>query len=456
MGSKSEAGPSIEGLDDVGILSLPVEISLKIFGLLDLESALSFSDANTKFKGIFHIHGETLILSILERDLSPFDDLLQHIVSGPDDLDVPWGPCLRRRIYHNGRLVSEGEVPRPDHQGEAHALDLLPPAMLDQSHFQALIRAHRTVKEWEAWFPQYRFRDCPSDCRALRPREAERLRGALYHWMSYARYFHGDGLPRPGWGIGEGSPDLRCRKLRLLSNAELCQLNDLWQTAVSMVQMHICPSTEQVMMENVSGLLWIAIGPKKLTMPQDGNITLHEAENLSFGSASPNPLRSSSSSSSSYHYDHGGGALRHAGGHDGAAADPVNAAIVDTFLKLPPADILQLAASRFARSRDRLAREVALAHPCILWDRQSLGHALAAVLAERQPARFLTEHYGRNYGALFASQGGILDYDAADEWLRGAMDHADPREAARDWALERWSRPSIRGPSFGGRGRLVP
>lgn len=261
MEFRSEARPSNEDLEwrDQGILSIPVEISLKIFGLLDLESALNFSGANTKFNGIFHMHSEALILSILERDLSPFDDLLQYIVSGPGDLDVPLGPCLRRRIYHNGRLISEGEIPGPDNYGDAHAHAharvLLPPAMLDQSHFRALTRVSHTVKEWEAWFPQYRFRDSPSDCRALRPREAERLRGALYHWMSYEGHFHGDGLPRPSWAMPEeGSSDVRCRRLRLLSNAELCQLNDLWQTAVSMVQMHICPSTEQVMTENVSGL----------------------------------------------------------------------------------------------------------------------------------------------------------------------------------------------------------
>lgn len=188
-------------------------------------------------------------------------------------------------------------------------------------------------------------------------------------------------------------------------------------------------------------------------MTQDGNITLHEAENLSFGSVSVNPIRSIGI----YQYQHGAGTPWHARGHDGAAVDPVNAEIVDTFLKLPPGEILSLAASRFARSREKLAREMALAHPCILWDRQSLGHALAAVLAERQPARFLTEHYGRNYGALFASQGGILDYEAADAWYRRAMDHAEPRQAASNWEPGAWSLGrSVRGPSVVARGRLMP
>lgn len=250
----TEAGPSDQEQAKPGdasgqnLLAIPVEISLKIFGHLDLRSAFNLASANKGLKRIFDVHGETLILSILETELSPFDVLLQYIVSRPEDLNVRWGPCLRRRIYHGGKLVSEGETPSPGQ--EVHAL--LPPVTLDHEHFQGLIRTYYTVKAWEQSFPQYRFRDCPSDCRELRPREVARLRRALYHLMSYTRYFHSD-CPRPNRFIPEqGSNDIRCKKMRLLSSVELCELNDLWQTIVSMVQLHICPSTEQVMIENVS------------------------------------------------------------------------------------------------------------------------------------------------------------------------------------------------------------
>lgn len=231
-----------------GITKCPVEIILKVFGHLDIESVFHLAAVNKDLKEIFTIHRETIILSILKRELSPFDYLLQYIVSGPQDLNLRSGPCLRRRIYHKGKLISEGEGTE---FGE-DATESPSPVMLDQLHFRDLIRTYHTVKDWEQSFPRYRFRDAASDCRVLRPHEAERLRRAMYNWMSYARYFHGD-CPRPSrFAPDEDSSDIRCRKLRLLSNVELCELNDLWQTVVFMVQMHICPSTEQVMLENVS------------------------------------------------------------------------------------------------------------------------------------------------------------------------------------------------------------
>lgn len=115
-------------------------------------------------------------------------------------------------------------------------------------------------------------------------------------------------------------------------------------------------------------------------------------------------------------------------------------------------------------------REVRLAHPDILEDRQSLGPALAAVLGERQPARFLTEHYGSaNHGALFAAQGGILDYEVVAEGtgcgdgggedgdgvLRGAMDVVDVRQRVRDW-VRGGGGGGFRMPLTMGRGRLAP
>lgn len=61
----------------------------------------------------------------------------------------------------------------------------------------------------------------------------------------------------------------------------------------------------------------------------------------------------------------------------------VNTAIVDTILKLTPAELLHFANNRSAYSKERLTREVRLANPRILEDRQSLSHALSAVMEER-------------------------------------------------------------------------
>lgn len=229
--------------------SVPVEIMVKVFKHLDLESALNFALMNRDTQGIFAAHRETLMLFILATELSPFDQLLQHVVSSPDDFKIRYGPCLRRSIYHGSKLISKGESPEPGPQ-ESHPL--LPPVMLDYQHFQSMIRIHRTVKDWEQHFPQYRFRDDPSSCRQLRPHEAERLRRALYHWMSFAYYFHGDILAPCRSVALLWDRDIRIQKLRLLTREELVELCDLWARVRTMVRCDICPSTEQVLRGNVS------------------------------------------------------------------------------------------------------------------------------------------------------------------------------------------------------------
>lgn len=375
------------------IFDLPVELTLKILTLLpNFQDAFNFAASAKTLHGIFTAHTETLALSILARELSPLDPLLQTLVAAPSDLDAPWGPCLRRRIYHNGKLVSS-----PPAAGEEEPGRLLPPATLDAAHFRALLRAYRTVRDWEQYFPSYRFRDAPEDCRALRPHEARRLRGALYVWMGYAKYFHGD-WQRSGRCAPDvvGAGDVRCARLRMLSDAELCVLDDLWRTAVSMVRGHICPSTELVMKENVSFSTYDGSDESKMADPvytKDHDITLDEAENLSFGSSG------------------------------------VNAAIVDTFLKLSPADILRYASNRFAHSsRHTLVREVALKYGfSILQDQQSLGNALWTVFEERKTSATMLAGYtshSRHTCSVLTSQGGVLDLqEGAPGWLR------DPRES---------------------------
>lgn len=224
---------------DGGILTLPAELALEIFQGLDLESAFRLSATCKKLRGVFQTHKEILILSILAVELSPFDTLLQCIVQKGEDLTVPLGPCLRRRIYHNGKLVSEGERPAPGE--EAHIL--LPPVSLDQEHFRRLLSTHSLVKDWEQLFPRYRFRACASDCRELRPKEKERLRGAIYRWMSYAHHFHGD-FQRPSRYLPVArSVDIRCHKFRVLSSVELIELEDLWDTVDFMVgHLHLEPA----------------------------------------------------------------------------------------------------------------------------------------------------------------------------------------------------------------------
>ena len=232
---------------ELGVLGIPVELIMKIIELMDFRSVLSLIRANKRFKEIYDGNRGHILLSILETEMSPFDEALQIIAFEPEDIDVPLGPCLRRRIYHKNKMVCEGESLQPGDDNHV----LLPPAVLDEEHFKRLIRLFEAVKAWEQLFPRYRFQPA-SDCRELYPRESKRLRAALYRWTSYAQFFHGD-LPRPNNFVPQhGSTDIRCKRLRLLSDHELHELDDLWETVQRMVQWGICPSTEAVLKEMVT------------------------------------------------------------------------------------------------------------------------------------------------------------------------------------------------------------
>lgn len=239
-----------------GVLKIPVELIVKIIELMDFRSVLSLVRASKKFKEIYEGNRGHILLSILQTELSPFDEALQIITFKSEDIEVPLGPCLRRRVYHKNKLICEGESPQPEDADHV----LLPPAVLDEGHFERLLDLFETVKAWEQLFPRYRFQPA-SDCRELHPRESKRLRAALYRWISYAQFFHGD-LPRPNSFVPQhGSTDIRCKQLRLLSDHELHELDDLWETVRRMVKGDICPSTEAVLKEMVNlGLIYSPSG----------------------------------------------------------------------------------------------------------------------------------------------------------------------------------------------------
>ncbi|ROV92014.1 hypothetical protein VMCG_09553 [Cytospora schulzeri] len=411
------AEPHQPGIEP-GIFKVPVELILKVLELTDLKSAFNFTRTNKAFRPIWDGNREHIMMSILRTELSPFDDLLQVVVSKPDDIKIPLGPCLHRRVYHMNKLCCEGEVPRSGE--EAHAI--LPPVVLTEEHFDRLLHLFGVVKRWEEHFPRYRFGSV-SDCRGLLPDESRRLRAAMYHWMSYGYFFHGE-LPRPNQFVPQKySTDIRCKRLRLLSDNELHELNDLWQTVQKMVQCNICPSTEMVL--------------KRM----DGTISKEEAERIGFGSSKKGLARATFSWNDSTFVDFDSN---------------VNSAIVDTFLKLSPAEILQFTNHRSAYSRDRLIREARLANPDILSDRQSLGHALSAVMEERQDERLSPETLDRPARSLeevkTSSSGGILEFESWDAELRENWDGSGQR--ALSWDVN--ERPQLRIRVVMNEGRLEP
>lgn len=130
---------------------------------------------------------------------------------------------------------------------------------------------------------------------------------------------------------------------------------------------------------------------------------------------------------------------------------------MDTFLKLSPGEVLHLATNRSTYSRDRLVHEVRLANPNILSDRQSLGHAISAVVEERQDARFDPDRPDRPAPSLdkmkTGTSGGVLDFESLDAaklldfWEGGG-------ERALSWDVKERSQLGIR--VVMNKGRLEP
>lgn len=133
----------------------------------------------------------------------------------------------------------------------------------------------------------------------------------------------------------------------------------------------------------------------------------------------------------------------------------INSAIVDTFLKLSPAEILGFASNKSTYPRDRLVREVCLAHPSILSDRQSLGPALSAVKHERLEDHDADAPMGCHdafKSTKNGDSGGILDFHLDDEEIRGEWSREGKRALA--WPAQEELDLGIR--VVMNRGRLEP
>lgn len=173
---------------------------------------------------------------------------------------------------------------------------------------------------------------------------------------------------------------------------------------------------------------------------QDYSISREEAERIGFGTSRLSLVRAAFSWNDSTFVDFD---------------TNINSAIVDTFLKLSPAEILGFATNKSTYTRDRLVREVRLAHPSILLDRQSLGHALSVVKDERvedHDARPSTNCHTAFKDVKDGDSGGILDFRLQDELIRGVWSWEGHR--ALSWSAQEEPDLGIR--VVMNRGRLEP
>ena len=364
-----------------GITSLPVETLLSVFEKCDMRSAFALAMTNKTLKSIYDSNWAAVILPALREELSPFDDILQFVVATSEpETHVPRS-FYRRNIYYEGKLLS-GRIYSTDNKSDTTVH--LNPNQLKHC-IQQLLSTHRVVHEWERLYTTWRFTN-PADCRGLRFHEGQRLRAAVYRWMSYAHYFHGD-FPRPRYIPRAYSSDPRCSFLRQLSDAEILELEDLWMVVRIIVEQKICPSVEFVLEYMVSE--HPPISKRALAdFLQDYSISKAEAYRIAFGSSTPG--------------------FRIDPAFDGIS---INQSVVETVLKLSPAKILELVEVRF--SKVSLLRKIQIECPGISKDWESLSLAIKAITEERG-----SQH---GYSGLIGDwSGGILDHDDEDLDLREA------------------------------------
>lgn len=229
----------------------PVEVLVEVFQHLDMASAFSLAATNKRFSGIFAANRTAIVLRIAQEEFSPFDGLLQVVKASPADLTIPWGTWLDKRIRRQNAVLCPGGTLPKHCPGHTAAMKIsCAETRVENTDIDRILSVCRTVRGWERMFPQHRFNASPVMTRSLTERENFCLRRALYHWMRYAYYFHGD-LVRPNLFVPSGR-DIRINQLRALSNSELGELKDLWRTVEDIIELTMCPSIANVRIGAVS------------------------------------------------------------------------------------------------------------------------------------------------------------------------------------------------------------
>lgn len=247
MGLQSNTNPSLPGL--------PTEILLDVFRHLDVESIYRLCQVNTFFYDLFSQSKASVLLPVLSREFSPFDELLQVYTASADDLG-----CTRESGYSSRKVIFRrfpGDNGIQLAPTSTHDLTTKPFAHiakagnvegnsqktvnLFQKDLGPILKQCQLVRKWEELFPQMRWFYDPERCRSLRIHEKERFRRALYRWWLYGIYFHGD-MPRPRVGLPEPFlDDIRISQMRYHSTSELLELMDLVETMKDVILHYICP-----------------------------------------------------------------------------------------------------------------------------------------------------------------------------------------------------------------------
>lgn len=238
----------------VGLTDMPMEILFDIYHHLDTSSIYKLSLSNRFFQELFQHKKSTILLPVLMREFSPFDELLQiHTASADDLLSTAGGLYAPRRVVFKRYIGDTGLVLArgpSETRGFTQVVGTRKPAastamektvIITDKDIRPILGLCQLTRKWEELFPSMRWFYEPESCRGLRPHENERFRRAFYRWWLYGIYFHGD-LPRPRVGLPEPFiDDLRASLMRRHSTSELLEVMDLVETMKDVILHYICP-----------------------------------------------------------------------------------------------------------------------------------------------------------------------------------------------------------------------
>ncbi|KAF4980062.1 hypothetical protein FZEAL_3843 [Fusarium zealandicum] len=366
------------------LTGLPTEILLDIYHQLNLDGVFNLSATTSTFYDLFAKRKASILLPVLIREFSPFDELLQIYTASADDLDCPGGLYASHRVIFKrfigdaGTVLAPGSGCRPvvstDYGNGFTAVSKAGKPTMPQHHdptavvltekdLKPLLGYCHLVLKWQARFPQMRWFHESENCRYLRLHEATRFRRALYRWWLYGFYFHGD-FPRPRVGLPEpGVDDIRLSQLRRYSTSELVELMDLVETMKDVVLHYLCPRL-------------------------DPSQELEACD--------------------TYLYD---GVDRPESLLRGWRDQSRWGRIVKTYCKLGPKELMHLFDNIYSFPRKRLLTEVRLLQPNLTFDQESISVATQCVLDERQ--------WSSNMPSL------------PQDGLGGVLDWGDERDAER-------------------------
>ncbi|OAQ90764.1 F-box domain-containingprotein [Purpureocillium lilacinum] len=366
---------------------MPVEILLEIYHHLDIGAIFELSVINRSFFNFYLRRKATILLPVLERDFSPFDELLQVYTASVDDVDVKDGLYRPRRVIFK-RFVGDAGLTLTKHASfpkrsteitgngftrvdKSHRAVPLPElsqktSVLTEDDLSGILKHCRLVLRWEELFPQMRWFNQPEDCRFLRPHESFRFRRALYRWWLYGVYFHGE-FPRPR--VGHPEPhvdDIRTSQMRHHSTAELLELMDFLETIKDVILHYICPR-------------------------------LDPSQNTIAGEVAPDGLADRSHSLATSWMDQSRWGR-----------------VIKTYAKLGPEELLYYFDNIYSYPRKRLITEIRLQHPSFTFDQESIQIAVRCALDER--------HWtDKNPSLAEDGCGGIIDFDDERDEQRGVF-----------------------------------